>query len=58
MKAACTLLAALALMCVALAVACGKGSATSSSDTTTGPGRSFMLGFSTVPRALNAAASG
>jgi len=48
--------AALLCICVSLAVACGKGSATSSSDVTTGPDRSFMLGFSTVPRALNAAA--
>jgi hypothetical protein len=49
-------MAIIACTCVALAVACGNGSKTESSDATNGPDRSFMLGFSTVPRALNAAA--
>ncbi len=49
--------ALLAAMMIAAAVvisACGQGASATKRDASSGPPRAFMMGFSTVPRALNA----
>ncbi len=55
-KARCLLLMA-TWIAVAVAIAgCGRGSSASTREAKSGPARSFMMGFSTVPRELNARA--